>query len=75
MKESDVITRSDIDFDVLTAHVEIVVAKAVEDYFKDEYMGIDAVELAAYLDERLRKDGIAMKFAWLWSRAVTALNE
>lgn len=75
MKESDVITQVDVDFDVIKGLVETVVAQAVEDYFKDEYMGIDAVELAAYLDERLRKDGIAMKFAWLWSRAVTALNE
>lgn len=75
MKESDVITRSDLDFELVKAHVETVVAKAVEDYFSDEYMGIDAVELAAFLDERLRKDGIAMKFNWLWSRAVTVLNE
>lgn len=69
------ITRSNLEFDVIAAQVEAVVAKAVEDYFNDEYMGIDAVELAAFLDERLRKDGIAMKFGWLWSRAVTALNE
>lgn len=75
MKESDVITKVDVDFDVIKGLVETIVTQAVEDYFKDEYMGIDAVELAAYLDERLRKDGIAMKFAWLWSRAVTALNE
>lgn len=75
MKESDMITRSDLEFEVIAAHVETVVANAVEDYFNDEYMGIDAVELAAFLDERLRKDGIAMKFGWLWSRAVTALNE
>jgi hypothetical protein len=75
MKESDVITQVDVDFDVVKGIVETVVAQAVEDYFKDEYMGIDAVELAAFMDERLRKDGIAMKFGWLWSRATTALNE
>lgn len=75
MKESDVITRSDIDFDALKAHVESVVAKAVEDYFNDEYTGIDAVELAEFMDVRLRRDGIAMRFGWLWGRAVTALNE
>jgi hypothetical protein len=75
MKESDVITQVDVDFDVIKGLVETVVAKAVEDYWKDDTRGIDAVELAAFMDERLRKDGIAMKFGWLWSRAVTVLNE
>jgi hypothetical protein len=75
MKESDVITQVDVDFDVIKGLVETVVAKAVEDYWKDDTQGIDAVELAAFMDERLRKDGIAMKFGWLWSRAVTVLNE
>ncbi|MNG27542.1 hypothetical protein D3C84_1126740 [compost metagenome] len=75
MKESDVITQVDVDFDVIKVLVETVLAKAVEDYWNDEYMGIDAVELAAFFDERLRKEGIAMKFNWLWSRAVTVLNE
>jgi hypothetical protein len=75
MKESDVITRDDMDFDAVVSIVETVVAQAVEDYWKDDNQGIDAVELGAFLDERLRKHGIAMKFGWLWSRAITVLNE
>lgn len=81
VKESDVITRSDIDFETLKMHVESVVAQAVEDYFKDDDTGNEAVEmvemleLAAFIDMRLRKDGIAMKFGWLWSRAVTAFKK
>lgn len=75
MKESDVITRSDREFEVLTSHVDAVINRAIESYWNTDYPGLDAVELAAFLDEELRKDGIAMKFAWLWSRAVTALNE
>ena len=70
MKESDLITRSNLDFDVISAEVEAVIARVAE-----SYQHIDVIELAALFDEELRKDGIAMKFAWLWSRATDALND
>ena len=69
MKESDMITRSNLEFEVIAAEVEAVIARVTE-----SYEGDDLIELAALLDEHLRKDGIAMKFAWLWSRASTALK-
>lgn len=70
MKESDMITRSNLEFDVIAAEVDAVIARVVESY--DDK---NVLELAALFDEELRKDGIAMKFAWLWSRASVALND
>jgi hypothetical protein len=47
-----------------------IVAKAWE-----TYKGNDVIELASAFDTELRKEGITMTFAWLWSRAAIALNE
>jgi hypothetical protein len=70
MKESDMITRSNLEFEVIAAEVEAVTARVLESYEDN-----DVVELAALLDATLRKDGIAMKFVWLYSRASVALND
>lgn len=74
MKESDVITKVDADFDVIKGVVETVVSQALEDYLKEAPHVVEVPELAAFLDEKLRQDGIAMKFAWLWSRANTYIR-
>lgn len=41
----------------------------------ESYDGNDVIELACLLDVELRKEGIAMTFAWLWSRATDILSE
>lgn len=52
------------------ALVEGIVIKALE-----SYDGNDVIVLASLLDDELHKEGIAMPFAWLWSRATFALTE
>lgn len=52
------------------ALVDGIVVKALE-----SYNGNDVIVLASLLDDELHKEGIAMPFAWLWSRATFALTE